>query len=113
MYNFLRPRSRQYTHRINRLSFAGGLLMILFFLTNIASAQSDCDFPGVEGLVISEVSAEGSIEIYNGSDDAVDLAEYYLYTSPAYRQIEDLVLDCGATLLEPGDVLAVSPLAGP
>jgi hypothetical protein len=90
----------------------GGLLMVLFFLANFVNAQSNCDFAGVEGLVISEVSAEGRIEIYNGSDSDLDLAEYYLYTSPAYRQIEDLALDCGATLLAPGATLAVSPLAG-
>ena len=86
--------------------------MVLFFLANFVNAQSNCDFAGVEGLVISEVSAEGRIEIYNGSDSDLDLAEYYLYTSPAYRQIEDLALDCGATLLAPGATLAVSPLAG-
>jgi len=86
--------------------------MILFLLTNFVYAQSECNFSGIEGLVISEVSAEGSVEIYNGSDNALDLSEYYLYTSPAYRQLEDLALECGETLLDPGATLAVFPLAG-
>ena len=88
------------------------LFGLLFLLTNVAKAQDDCTTGGFTGLAISEVTADGAVEIFNGTAGTIDLAEYYLYTSPAYRQLEDLAFDCGETALAPGEVLVVSDLPG-
>ena len=88
------------------------MLLLLFGLTGLLRGQGECVIDTVDGLVISEVTGSGEIEVYNGSDATVDLSRYYLYTSPAYRQFEDLNLLCNDVVLAPGEVLTVSALPG-
>ena len=88
------------------------LVLIFGLLSQLVGAQDDCSTPGVQAVTVSEIGADGRIELFNGTAQAIDLAEFYLYTSPAYRQLEDLALECGDLILPPGEVLTVSALPG-
>ncbi|NJC26702.1 T9SS type A sorting domain-containing protein [Neolewinella antarctica] len=59
-------------------------------------------------VIISEFSADGQVELFNGTDEAVDVSSYWLCNRPNYQQLSSLTLDCGDLLLQPGEVLAVS-----
>lgn len=63
-------------------------------------------------LMLSEVTADGEIEIFNGTDEAINLSSYWLCNFPDYQQISALTLECGDLELLPGEYLVVTGFSG-
>ncbi|MEM7575217.1 MAG: T9SS type A sorting domain-containing protein, partial [Bacteroidota bacterium] len=88
-------------------------LMGCFSLSNpievVRQTGDDCGsgftFPTV---VISEVAANGFIELYNNTDMEVNVSNYWLCNFPTYTRVSDLQLECGNLLIQPGEVTVVS-----
>ncbi len=77
------------------------------FITVIRSAPFT---PG--NLSISEVTASGEIEIFNGTDESIDLSTYWLCNFPAYQQLSALTVECGELNLLPGEYLVITGFDG-
>ncbi|PHI21624.1 hypothetical protein CEQ90_02095 [Lewinellaceae bacterium SD302] len=98
MFNKLYNGSSMTTRIFSRML----LLFILgVLINNYASAQTD-------RLIISEVTASGEIEIFNGTGEMVNVGPYWLCNFPAYDQLESLTVDCGDLNLQPGATVVVS-----
>ncbi|MEL7124267.1 MAG: hypothetical protein AAFO07_32830, partial [Bacteroidota bacterium] len=74
------------------------ILMLLFTLNN-ASLNAQ--------VVINEILPNGTVELKNIGDTTVDVSGYWLCDFPAYQRISDSNLQCGATSMNPGDILTV------
>ncbi len=64
-----------------------------------------------ETVVINEFGNNGQIEILNGTDEAIDISDYWLCDFPNYQQLSALTLECGDLMLGPGEVVVVSDFA--
>ncbi len=64
----------------------------------------------VISLILNEIEYLGDrVEIFNNSDVAVDISGYFLCLGPGtYRQIGNLPIVSGNTMMEPGDFLVVT-----
>ena len=59
-------------------------------------------------IVINEILPGGTIELKNIGTTTVDVSGYWLCDFPAYQQISNSSLDCGNSVMAPGDILAVN-----
>ncbi|OAV44547.1 T9SS type A sorting domain-containing protein [Lewinella sp. 4G2] len=59
-------------------------------------------------VIINEFSAAGEIELFNGTDRAIDVSNYWLCNFPGYERVSTLNLVCGDLVLQPGEVMVVS-----
>ena len=74
------------------------LVIIACFNVSFLSAQ----------LEISEISNDGTVEIVNTSDNAVDVSNYWLCNRPAYSRFNTLNIECGQLNVAAGESLTVS-----
>ncbi|MFK8161394.1 MAG: T9SS type A sorting domain-containing protein, partial [Lewinella sp.] len=65
-----------------------------------------------DNVVINEVTVDGRIEFFNGTDEAVDVSSFWLCNFPAYQQISTMTLECGEFLIQPGEVTVISGFNG-
>ncbi len=65
-----------------------------------------------DNVVLNEVTADGMIELFNGTDRQINVADFWLCNRPQYQQISNLQLECGNLLMEPGDITVVSGFSG-
>ncbi|MTB52537.1 T9SS type A sorting domain-containing protein [Lewinella sp. W8] len=83
-------------------------LIILLLIGSTARAQVDCPTGFLPGPVLSEVTVNGEIEIYNGGGSTVNLTTYWLCNFPSYQMLGDLTLECGSLMLAPNETVVVS-----
>ncbi|MEL7162483.1 MAG: hypothetical protein AAFN92_17125, partial [Bacteroidota bacterium] len=74
--------------------------------------EEDTDGFQFKEVIINEVAADGRIELFNGTDEAVDVSDYWLCNFPAYTRIGTLTVECGELLIQPGEVTVVSGFNG-
>ena len=74
------------------------LVIIACFNVSFLSAQ----------LEICEISNDGTVEIVNTSDNAVDVSNYWLCNRPAYSRFNTLNIECGQLNVAAGESLTVS-----
>ena len=58
-------------------------------------------------VIITEVSANGEVELKNIGASNANIGTYWLCNFPAYELISDLTFTCGSTVIEPGKVAVV------
>ncbi|MEO0732584.1 MAG: T9SS type A sorting domain-containing protein, partial [Bacteroidota bacterium] len=63
-------------------------------------------------VIINEVSADGQIELFNGTDEAINVSDYWLCNFPAYTRIGTMTVECGELLIQPGEVTVISGFGG-
>jgi hypothetical protein len=63
-------------------------------------------------VVISEVASDGRIELFNGTNGAIDVSDYWLCNRPVYQRIGDIAIECGDLLIQPGEVMVISGFNG-
>ncbi|MFT7121814.1 MAG: hypothetical protein ACJAZ9_002002, partial [Neolewinella sp.] len=88
----------------------------LFFLSAFVSAETIVEdvregILQLDNVIINEVGQDGRIEIYNGSNAAVNVSDYWLCDFPAYKRIGDateITVESGNLMMQPGDFLVVS-----
>ena len=59
------------------------------------------------GVVINELMDDGTVELYNTSDDLVDISDYYLISGAESDVLTNLKNECGSLLLGPGEFVTV------
>ena len=59
------------------------------------------------GVVINEITDDGTVELYNTSADQVDISNYYLISGTQSDVLTNLKDDCGSLLLGPGEFVTV------
>jgi len=59
-------------------------------------------------VIINEVSIDGEVEIFNGTDAAIDVSNYWLCNFPAYTRLSNLMIECGSLVIQPGEYTVVS-----
>ena len=70
-----------------------GLLTCLLLLTTTTQSQN---------VVINEVFANGSFELKNNGNTAVNISTFWICNFPDYRQLNSLTIECGELNLQPG-----------
>ncbi|SER04512.1 Por secretion system C-terminal sorting domain-containing protein [Neolewinella agarilytica] len=63
-------------------------------------------------VTINEVAPDGRIELFNGTDQAIDVSSFWLCNRPAYQLISAMTVECGELLIQPGDVTVISGFSG-
>ena len=83
-------------------------------ITVTRNVGDDCGGGGFNftNVVISEVAGDGMIELFNGTDVAIDVSDFWLCNRPVYQRISAMTLECGEMLIQPGEVTVVSGFNG-
>jgi hypothetical protein len=63
-------------------------------------------------VVINEVTVDGRVEIFNGTNEPVNIAPYWLCNFPDYQPITEMTVECGELLIQPGEVTVISGFEG-
>ncbi len=63
-------------------------------------------------VTINEVTADGMVELFNGTDQPINVSNFWLCNRPAYQQIRAMTLECGDLLIQPGEITVVSGFSG-
>ncbi len=62
---------------------------------------------GPAQVVINEIIEGSGVELKNIGSESIDISSYWLCDFPAYDRLDDLVINCGSLLLEPGESITV------
>lgn len=82
-------------------NFTTGILALLF--SGFLSAQISI---GPE-IMITEILPGDVIELYNNTDNPVDVSDYWLCTFPTYDQVNNFEIICGSYTIPPGETLVI------
>ncbi len=74
------------------------LVFLACFYVSVLSSQ----------IEISEITADGTVELYNFSDTTLDISNYWLCNRPAYDRLSTLDIECGALNLASGESVTLS-----
>ncbi|PHI21749.1 hypothetical protein CEQ90_00230 [Lewinellaceae bacterium SD302] len=70
----------------------------------------DCDDGFTGNIVISELTANGELELLNTGSETINLASLYLTTGQQQFRLNELNLSCGELQLAPGDIMVIEQI---
>ncbi|MFK8055872.1 MAG: T9SS type A sorting domain-containing protein [Saprospiraceae bacterium] len=107
MFPVLQPQTT--TRSAVRQKLLSGAMLLLAMFASISLVQGQFS---LNRVIISEVTVDGEIEIFNPTDASVNIGDYWLCNFPAYSQVSTLTIESGSFQLSPGATTVISGFGG-